>query len=127
MHRAEEGELRLFVAGEGAGVEREIAAHALGELGSVGGVTHGGGEHGEVGGAVVVVDQLAIAGERPAGALDRCRRERARGVDAFAEPRDGGAPEEFLYGPGRGDVGDQQPGGVGSDVDDRDACHAPRS
>ena len=32
-HRAEERELRLFVAAEHAGVELEVLAHALGELG----------------------------------------------------------------------------------------------
>ena len=121
-HRAEEGELRLFLAGEDAGVEAVVLAHARGEGGAVGGVAHGRGEHGEVGLAVVGVDRGAVVGERVQHASDGLLREGATGVDAVAQTGDLGAPEEFLDGAGRRiDVGDEQAGGVGSDVDDGDA------
>ena len=99
-------------------------AHALGEVRPVGGVANRGGEHGEVGLAGVLVDHLAILLQGGAGAVDGGRRERAGGVDAVAEPRDGGSPHQFLDGARGIDVGDQEAGGVGADVDHRDARHA---
>ena len=48
-HRAEERELRLFLAGQDARVEAILRADRVGELAPVGGVAHRRGEHGEVG------------------------------------------------------------------------------
>ncbi len=123
MHRAEERELRLFLPGEHARVERELAPDPLGELGPVGRVADGGGEHGEVGDAVVGVDFAAVLGERREHPVDRGGGERPGRVDPLAEPRDGRAPHE-LGDPARGrDVGDEQPRRVGADVDDGHTSH----
>ncbi len=111
----------LLVPGEGARVEAVVAAHALGEGGPVGGVAHGGGEHGEVGLAAVAVDQLAVVGEHRAGALDGLGREPPVGVHARAEAGDAGEAHELGHGPLGLDVGEQQAGGVGADVHHGDA------
>ena len=95
VHRAEERELRLLLAGEHACVERELAPDPLGELGAVGRVADGGGEHGEVRGALVGVDFATVVGERREHAVDRGGGERPGGVDPLAEPRDGRAPHEL--------------------------------
>ena len=121
-HRAQERQLRLFLAAEHARVEAVVVAHARGELGAVGGVAHRRGEHGEVGLAAVLVDRLAVLGERREDALAGLRGERAAGVDAVAQPGDLRAARRAPR-PRRSrvDVGDQQPRGVGADVDDGDA------
>ena len=96
-HRAEERELRLFVAAEHARVEPVVLAHARGERGAVGGVAHGRGEHGEVRLAVVGVDLRR--GSRRACASTRAMassESEPRGVDAVAQARDLGAPEQLL-------------------------------
>ena len=53
-------------------------------------------------------------------ALDRGVAQPPAAVDSLAEPRDGRAPLDLLDA-AVADVGDQQPRGVGADVDDRDA------
>ena len=95
-HRAEERELRLFVAAEHACVQAVVLAHARGELRAVGGVAHGRGEHGDVGLAVVGVDRGAVVVERAQHALDGLLGERAVRVDAVSQPGDLRAAHEFL-------------------------------
>ena len=91
--------------------------------GAVGGVAHGGGEHREV-----RLDSRASRSRRDSR---RAWRARARWPPRRASPRNrrrrprrvtSRAPEQFLDGAGRRiDVGDEQAGGVGSDVEDGDA------
>ena len=85
-HRAEERQLRLFVAAQHFRVERELAADPLGELPAVGCVPHGRGQHREVRLATVLVDRLPVLGEHAPGALDGLRVELAGRVDAVAQP-----------------------------------------
>ena len=121
-HGAEERELRLFVAAEDAGVEVKVLAHTRGEVGPVGGVAHGGGEHGEVGAGAVGVDRGAVVLERAKDPLDGLLGEGAVRVDAVAEAGDVRASEQLVHRSAvRVDVGDQQAGGVGADVNDGDA------
>ena len=65
-----------------------------------------------------------VVGDRLAGRLDRLGGELAGEVDAAAEPGHPAAPLD-LGDPAAGDVGDQQPGRVGADVDDRDPVGVP--
>ncbi len=120
-HRAEERELGLLVPGERAGVEAVVAAHALRERGPVGRVAHGGGEHREVGLAAVAVDQRAVVGEHSAGPLDSLGGEPPVRVHARAEAGDAREAHKLGHGPLGCDVGDEQAGGVGADVDHGDA------
>jgi hypothetical protein len=121
-HGAEERELRLLLAAEDAGVQLKVVAHALGEVGAVAGIADGGGEHGEVDADVVGVNVGAVVAQRAEDPLDGVSRQRAVGVDALAEAGDGRAAEHLVNVPAvRIDVGDEQPGGVGPDVDDGDA------
>ncbi len=96
-HGAEEGELRLLVAAEHARVEVVVVAHLGGELVAVGGVAHGGGEHGDVGLALVLLDLGAVSAERVEHPLAGLWRERAAGVDAVAEAGDVGVPDEHFH------------------------------
>ena len=66
------------------------------------------------------LDRLDVVVEDREHALLRLVAERARRVDALAEPRDDRAPIELGQRPA-GDVGDQEPCRVGADVDDGDA------
>ena len=120
-HRAEERELGLLVPGEGAGVEAVVAAHALRERGPVGRVARGGGEHGEVGLAAVAVDQGAVVGEHRAGPLDSLGGEPP--VASTPAPRRVTRERRTSSAtdPVGCDVGDEQAGGVGADVDHGDA------
>jgi hypothetical protein len=76
----------------------------------------------------VLVERLLVA---PAGVehtSDRLVAEPTGGVDALAESRHLGAPIQLAHEPAVLDLGDQQPRGVGTDVDDSDAhgaelCH----
>ncbi len=96
-------------------------ADALREGGPIGGVTHGGGEHGKIGFASVLVDELPIIGEHSAGALDGLGGEPPVGVHAGTKPGDAGLAVEVGDRPTGIDVGDEQTSGVGTYVDDGDA------
>ena len=73
-HGAEKGELRLFGAGEDAGIKVEIRPYAGREVPTVGCVANGRGEHGEVGLTAVGVDLGAVVGERVEHARNGFRR-----------------------------------------------------
>ena len=107
-----------------ARVERELVAHALGEVGAVGGVADGGGEHGEVGDAVVGVDRRAVLGE---GASRRGRSPLSESDPEASTPSPSRVTVERRTSsetaPVGRDVGDEQPRRVGADVDDGDTCH----
>src|SRR5204863_65150 len=63
-HRAEERQLRLFIAAQHARVEAELLTHPRGERLAVGGVAHGSRHHSEIGLAAVGVDFAAVVVQR---------------------------------------------------------------
>ncbi len=70
----------------------------------------------------MVIHLGAIVGERLEHAADGLLGQRTSRIDPVAKAGDARAPEEFLdLAAGRIDVGDEQSGGVGSDVEDGDA------
>jgi hypothetical protein len=122
---AHERQARLLVAGDRAGVEAELVAHAAGEVGAVRGVAYSAREDGDGALGPELVDRRPVVAEDGDDPLDRLGREPAGGVDALAEARDDRAPLELVDRAGRRlDVGDEQARRVRAEVDDRDAGRA---
>ncbi len=122
---AEVGEVRLFGAVEDASGEVEALAQLGDEGAAVAGVADGaGGDRVDLSDAEVG-DRRQVLADRAAGVLDRLRRQVAGEVDAAAEP---GYPAAPLHrrDAAAGDVGDEQAGGIGADVDHGDAAGAVR-
>ena len=117
--RAEVGEAGLLAAVEHLRGEREALAQLGDEGVAVGGVADRAGRDRHDLGDLRLLVQRHVVGDRLAGRLDRLGRELPGEVDAAAEPRHPAAPLD-LGDPAAGDVGDQQSGRVGADVDDGD-------
>ena len=122
---AEEGQPRLLVARDRAGVDPEALAQLVAELLAVGGVAHRAGGHGDDALGAVARRSLAVARASVVEhALHRGVGEAAARVDALAEPGDLGPPLELAHRPVL-HLGHEQPGGVRPEVDHGDAfAHA---
>ena len=123
----EERQRGLLVAGQRAGVEPVVVAHARGELRAVGGVANRAREHGEVALDAVLGDHLPVGLEHGEDALHRRLGKRAGRVDALAQAGDLRGADELGDGAIRPHLGDEQPGRIGADVDHGDAHAGHRS
>ena len=95
-------------------------AQEVGQLVPVLGVAHGAGGHADDGLGAVPVEQLAVAGDGVDDALDGRVAEPSAGLEALAEPGDGGLPFD-LGELAAVHVGDEQSRRVGAEVDHADA------
>ena len=116
--RAEIGEVALLLAGEQARVEPEALAELGDERLAVDGITDGarGDRHDPLRAHLLVAS--LVAGDDGADVIDCVRADHPGVVDAAAHVRHRGPALDLAHGRAL-DVGDQQAGGVGADVDHR--------
>ena len=117
--RAQVGEARLALARDRLGLEAESPLELALELGAVGGVAHGAGEHRDHTLRAGCVNRLPVLRARFEHALHGGLAEASGRVHAFTQTRDDRAPVQLAH-PAVLHLGDQQPRGVRPDVDDGD-------
>ena len=116
--RARELEARLLLAAEELGPHAEQLLDRIEEVVAVGGVARRAGRGGAHAGDAVTRDRFLVLADDVERARDRFGVEPAGLVHALAEPRDPRAPvDRGQRRPSTVDLGDEQPHGVGSDVD----------
>ena len=117
--RAGERERRLLVAADRARLDARALRDLPGELGAVVGVARRARQDRRGVRDAVLVDQCSVALERVEDPLHGFVGQPSRGVDALAKARHDRLAMQLRERAIGRHVGDQQPRGVGPDVDDR--------
>ena len=126
--RALEHQRRLLFSVDDLGAEAQRGGSGFQELPAVGGVAGGRGGYGPGRGRARLLDPAAVGSQHPEGAFHGVGGQPPRPVHPPAQPGHLLGPlhggQDGRAAPAAGQVGDQQAGGVGADIDRRRPLHS---